>query len=151
DGKPMEEALRAYRLKAQLLTTLFRFGEAEAAYQAALAAAPDSFKTAFELARFHQGLNRSAQAVATYERALELARRSGDPVDLADTLNNLGILYAAQDRADEGRRAYAESLAIRRRLAQQKPELAADVAMTLNNLGVLESRQNRIEEARQAF
>jgi tetratricopeptide (TPR) repeat protein len=68
------------------------------------------------------------------------------------TLNNLGLLDRDQNRVDEARQDYEESLKIRRELAQKNPETYLPyVARTLNNLGDLKRNQNRVDEARQDY
>jgi tetratricopeptide (TPR) repeat protein len=150
--KEMAQAIQSYLLKAQLLTTLFRFAEAEKTYQAAIEVAPDSFEAQFGFAAFNQNLNRFPQALNAYGRSLELASRSGTPADVASILNNLGVLYRHQNRMDEARQAFEEALKIRRELARKSPETyLPDVATTLNNLGNLHHHQHRMVEAHQAF
>jgi tetratricopeptide (TPR) repeat protein len=152
DDKEIAEAIQAYLLKAQLLVTRFRFAEADKTYQAAIAAAPDSFDAQFALASFNHGLNRFPQALTAYARSLELAQRNGDGACAACTLNALGILHSTQNRMVEARHAYDEALKTFREAARQKPEtFLPDLAMTLNNLGNLHKDQNRMAEARQAY
>jgi hypothetical protein len=42
--------------------------------------------------------------------------------DVADTLNNLGILYRATQRLQEAEAAYTECLTIRQQLVQANPD-----------------------------
>lgn len=93
-----------------------------------------------------------------YEEALkirrELARKNPDLFlpNVAQTLNNLGTLYSAQNRIEEARRTFDDALTIYRRLARTNPNIfLPDVAHMLNNLGFLHRDQNQIEEAHQAF
>jgi tetratricopeptide (TPR) repeat protein len=148
----LAETVQAYLLRARILTTQFRFDEAQETYTVTLESAPDSFQANFAYANFSQNLRRYDQAARGYKKSLDLARRGGNQTDVASTLNNFGILDSAQNRMEEARQAYEEALKIRRQLAQQNPETyLADVATTLNNLGTLNGVQYRMEEAHQAF
>ena len=58
--------------------------------------------------------------------------------DVAQTLNNLAVLYKNTKRFSESELMYKEALEIRRRLAQSNPQAYdPDVAQTLNNLAHL--------------
>jgi tetratricopeptide (TPR) repeat protein len=150
--KEIEEAVEGWLLKARLLTTQFRFDEAEKAYLDAIDAAPESFKAKFAYSLFSQDLNRFEKARAAYGRCLEWARKKGNDADVALTLKNLGLLDRDQGRMEEARNELAEALKIRRKLAQKNPETyQPDVTQTLNNLGVLDRDQGRMEEARSEF
>lgn len=70
----------------------------------------------------------------------------------ADKRNNLGIPDRDQNRMQEARQEYEESLKIYRTLAQKNPEAyLPNVAATLNNLGVLDRDKNRMEEALETY
>jgi tetratricopeptide (TPR) repeat protein len=67
-------------------------------------------------------------------------------------LYNLGLLYNEEKRMAEARADFEESLKIRRKLAQQNPDVyLPKVAATLYNLGILHRGGNRMVEARTAF
>ena len=66
--KAIEEAVQAWLLKARLLTTQFRYDEAEKAYHDAIDAAPDGFEANLAYACFSQNLNRFKQARAAWRR-----------------------------------------------------------------------------------
>jgi tetratricopeptide (TPR) repeat protein len=148
----LHQVIEAYALKGQLLVNKFQFDEAQKAYKAAIAVAPDDAKANFNFAAFSQDLNRFSEAENSYARALDLFRRGGDEAGAARTLNGLGELLSAQHRLKEARKAYEEALEIRRKLVQQNAATyLPDVAMTLNNLGILDSDQDRMDEARKAY
>ena len=91
------------------------------------------------------------EALKTYR---ELAQKEPETYlpEVAQTLNNLGIVDSAQNRAEEARKAFAEAVKIYRELAQKKPgTYLPDVATTLNNLGTIDSAQNRLEAARKEY
>ena len=50
----IRQATNAYLLRAQLLTSQFRFEEAEGAYRAAIETAPEDFNASFRFARFSE-------------------------------------------------------------------------------------------------
>ena len=138
--KAIENAVQPRLLKAQLFTVRLRFDEAEKSYLQAIEIAPDNFIASFAFAYFNHGLNRYQQAKTAYSRCLELARKSENKAELAETLNNLGILDNDQNGMDEARREYQEALQIYHELSQKDPEdYLADVATTLNNLGILDA------------
>ena len=76
-------------------------------------------------------------------------RKSAQP---ADTRNNLGIPDRDQNRMEDARKEYEETLKACRELARQDPETYfPQVAATLNDLGLLDSDQNQMEEARKEY
>src|SRR5207245_1672608 len=57
---------------------------------------------------------------------------------VAETLNNLAMLYSDTGQLREAEEAYSEALAMRRGLAARDPGAnQPDLASTLNNLGIL--------------
>jgi tetratricopeptide (TPR) repeat protein len=141
-----------YLLKARMLATQFKFDEAESTYQKAMTAVPESFDASFGFAVFCQELRRYGKARPAYVRALTQARLSGDQADVANTLNNLGILHSLQNQKDDARKAYEEALQTYRKLADTNPDTYLPcLATNLIILGNLHQFQNRIDEARTAF
>jgi tetratricopeptide (TPR) repeat protein len=67
---------------------------------------------------------------------------------VAQTLNNLAVLYATQGRYDEAERLYQQALALRI-AADRDDHLTA--AETRNNLATLYYAQALYEEARQLY
>ena len=62
---------------------------------------------------------------------------------VAETLNNLAILYSDTQRHVEAEKAYQEALELRRKLARANPAAyEPDMATTLNNLAILYSTPN---------
>ena len=148
----IRRATNAYLLKAQLLTSQFRFAEAEGAYRAAIETAPEDFNARFGFARFSQELNHFPAAREAYARAEAIARRGERRGDLAAVLNNLGNLHSDENRMGEARKSFEEALAIWRGLAQKNSDAyLPGVAMTLTNQGDLHRRENRMGEARKAY
>ena len=148
----VSELTRSWRLRGQLLTTQFRFAEAETAYAAAVRLSPGDFEACFDQAYFLQGLNRHAMATKGYGRCLTLARESGDPGRIAGMLNNLGVLHSDQNRKEEARKAYEEALAIRRKLAAANPDTyLPDVARVLWGMGRMHAAMDQAAGARRAF
>ena len=150
--KAIDEAIQGYLLKAQLLTTQFRFDEAEMTYQMVCDAEPQNFEASFAYAKFSLDLNRYHNALEAYQRCLESARKTAEKANIAGALNGLGNLHYRQNRMGEAHKAYEEALAFRRQLAEQNPETYLhDVAITLNNLGNLNVDRSRLEEAGKAY
>ena len=83
---------------------------------------------------------------------LTAQRRDGDNAEPVETGKNLLTLDRDQNRMEDARQEYEETLKTYRELAQKDPETyLPDVAAMLNDLGILDSNQNRIEEARKEF
>jgi tetratricopeptide (TPR) repeat protein len=116
------QVVENYLLKARILTTQFRFDEAAAIYRRATNVVPNSFEACFSYGAFCQELNRYERCRPVYERALALARLSGNEDQVALTLNNLGILHRVQNRMAEAGKAYEEALQIYRSFAEKNPE-----------------------------
>jgi tetratricopeptide (TPR) repeat protein len=134
----IDNAVQEWLLKAQLLTVQFDFDGALEAYKAATDAAPDDFNANFAFAKFSQKLNRYRQALSAYSRCLELARKSQSDSEIANTLNNLGILDSDQGRMEEARKEYAEALQTYESFAQKNPErFSPDVTRTKRLLAEL--------------
>jgi len=88
--------------------------------------------------------------LAFYERSEALnvqavaLRRSGDPLDLANSLDALGDVRRYADRIDEAVAPLEEALALRQR---SLPRVHTDIAETFNNLGLVRHAQGRYAEA----
>ncbi len=97
----------------------------------------------------------SGQRVLEWElagRAVAVMRNAGADEDLAPCLGTLGNVLHDLGEHPQARQAFAEALAIYRRLAQQHPAAyEPDVAMTLNNLGAVLANLGERPPARQAL
>src|SRR5258707_4664007 len=79
---------------------------------------------------------------------LDWTRKDRKNAEPADKRNNLEIPDRDQNRMEDARKEYEETLKTYRELARKDPEAYLPyVAATLNDLGILNSDQNRIEEA----
>src|SRR6266403_939082 len=102
-------------------------------------------------------LNRMEETRKEHEKTLriyrELAQKNPQSYlpEVAQMLNNLGLIHSAQDRMAEARKEFEETLKTYRKLAQKYPETyLPDVGLALNNLGILYSDKHQTEEARRA-
>jgi len=155
--KALIDAIRGWRLKANLFTLKFRFEEAEKAYETALGyinreSNPQLWaETEVDLGITHDelgmrvegkaGNEHLAAAITAYQSALEVRTREQLPQDWAATQNSLGLALWAQADRTEGAKAaellaqavtaYRSALEVRTR--EQLPQ---DWAMTQNNLGI---------------
>jgi tetratricopeptide (TPR) repeat protein len=99
-----------------------------------------------------------AKAEPVFEKVLQIRRELAKAKpqaylpDVAETLNDLGVLYLDTQRLKEAADAYTEALQIRRELAKANPEAyLPDIAQTLNNLGILYNETQRLKESADAY
>ena len=85
-------------------------------------------------------------ALAHFEQALTLRRRTGNREGVCTLLSNLGILHSERGDTASSARCYEESLSLARELA-----IPRRIAATLNNLGALRAGQGEIDAAQIAF
>jgi tetratricopeptide (TPR) repeat protein len=126
----------------------FEWPQALASYRRAWQLSKDS-EYGFKYAYISQKLNHFIEAIAAYEALLLVYP---DPAQRATALNNLGLLYRATQRMNQAEEAFAEALAVYRKLAQANPDAwLPDIAATLNNLANLYSDTERMMQAEQAY
>ena len=82
-------------------------------------------------------------AEASYLESLHIRRQLNDKINIANLLNNLGILARYRKETGKATDLYMESLTIRRELGDR-----VGVAVSLNNLGVLAQEQGDYRLAR---
>src|SRR6266446_5855767 len=83
---------------------------------------------------------------------MDWTRKDGKNAEPTDTRSNLGIPDRDQNRMEEARKEYEESLKIYRKLVQKDPEAyLPSVAATLNNLGILDRDKTRMKEALKTY
>jgi tetratricopeptide (TPR) repeat protein len=95
-------------------------------------------------ALYHQG--RYDRAVVVAKKALQVAEQEGgrNHPNVAESLNNLALLYGAQGQYAQAGPLYKRALAIREKaLGPDHP----DVATILENMAVLYRKTNRLKEA----
>jgi CHAT domain-containing protein/Tfp pilus assembly protein PilF len=68
------------------------------------------------------GLGRYEEAVANYQRALELARRNFSTSDIVDILNNIGFCKVSLKRYSDGSKSFQEGLGLLSVMDLQYPE-----------------------------
>jgi tetratricopeptide (TPR) repeat protein len=117
---------------------------------------PENIEYAFGYALALQEQNDHAASELVYRQLLPRLRdlAAANPAaylpDLANTLNNLGILYRATQRLADAEQAYTEARDIGRKLAAANPAAyLPDLATTLNNLRIFLSDSGRTGEAEQ--
>ena len=148
--KALENAVQALLLKAQLLTTQFKFEKAEKAYREAIATAPDwpEARNAFAWFLIQQGVTvepargnlKLKEAVKICQQTLEKNQREKSPEDWAETQNKLGLALAGlASRADseEGRKLLTDALQAYRSALEvyTKADQPQQWASTQNNFG----------------
>jgi tetratricopeptide (TPR) repeat protein len=151
--KAIEDVVESSLLKAHLLTVRLRFDEAEATYQKAISAAPDSFVASLEYAEFSEGLDHYEKAKAAYNRCLELVKKSGNRLDLAWTLIELARLDSHQKRMEEAEKEYEDALGSMTDLMREhpKPGFLAIAAELFFAWGNLKKDMEKNEEAREDY
>jgi tetratricopeptide (TPR) repeat protein len=151
DKNDVAEAISAYLLRAQLLTTSLRFAEADKAYQEVIVQAPNSFEAQLSYGSFNQQLNRLPQALTAFGRSLKLARQAGNLDQIAMTQGRLGAVHYLQGRPDKAREALEEALRILDDKARKDSGYLFAESMTLVNIGNLDYRENLPDQARDAY
>jgi tetratricopeptide (TPR) repeat protein len=96
------------------------------------------------LARAYRRDNQIEQAISTWQKAISLQEKLNLYLDLATSLNNLGLLYDYLGKYSKAEPLVHQSLEIReQRLGEEHP----DVAQSLSNLAELYREQGKYTEA----
>ncbi|WP_103670392.1 tetratricopeptide repeat protein [Pseudanabaena sp. BC1403] len=96
------------------------------------------------LARAYERDQEIDRAISTWQKAINLQEKLNLSLELANSLNNLGILYDYQGKYSESEPLYWRSLEIREReLGANHPE----VSTSLNNIAALYYSQGKYSEA----
>lgn len=110
-----------------------------------LAAQPDVQAQMFNaLGRVYTMLSEYERAGMLLERAWKFRANADQPLNLAETLANLGILHRYKSELESAQKFTRAALAIRER---HLPPLHPDIAASLDNLGVVLSNDGQYEEA----
>jgi len=142
----MKTLAQKFQLQAQLLIVENRYSEAKEAYKQMIQY-DRSYDSLFEYAHFLQKQNHFKEATREYENILVLELSQDHR---ATTLNNLAILYRAQNQNQEALKAYEEALGIRRELAKKNPTVyEIDYAkMLIMGVDYFERDKKDLEEAK---
>lgn len=133
-----------YFTRGQLLSKLYRFDEAQAAFEQALELDPGFVGAAYHLGNNAFFVGRHRDALRYYWRERERIKESSPKPALTSVLLQLGRVYARLGIADSARWAYEESLAVQENNAQAWAWLAE----LSEDAGRLE---DALAEARRAF
>lgn len=141
------QAIENFMIRGRLLQANLQFTEALEAFEAALEKDSTNVQYLVETAFLLNIQRQDQQSVELYEAALQAT----PPLFLqTDIYNNLGTLYAVQNRPQEAEEALLKSLSISRQLALSTPEQYSDnIASVLGNLGLLYARQEQWQLAEQ--
>ncbi|KGN68803.1 hypothetical protein HR09_07450 [Porphyromonas gulae] len=157
EEKRNEETTKVLKELIEAAKTKFSFDEACNFYEK-LIAIERSPENLFGYAGLLYSLNDFTKAKQYYEEVLdiykELAKKNPEAynLDLAMTLNNLGLLLSNNNETKQAQVCYQEALKIRRALATKNPQAYNPyLASTLNNLGLLLSNNNEIERAKDCY
>lgn len=82
------------------------------------------------------------QAIHHYETSLAIRQQIGDPLGMAQSLNNLGNVMSDEGQYGRATTLYAEALLYFRQLGQEW-----DIANTLNNLGITLGQRGDYQQA----
>lgn len=66
-------------------------------------------------------------------------------LDIASSLNNIGLIYSDQGNLEQALEFYNQSLEIKKTIQGDKPH--KNIAVTLNNIGVIYKKQGNLEKA----
>jgi tetratricopeptide (TPR) repeat protein len=87
-------------------------------------------------------------AIATWQKTIALQQDLNPSLDLAHSLNELGILYSQQEKYNQAEPLFKQALALGQELLGEHDP---DIAFSLNNLAELYRNQRRYEEAEPLF
>ncbi|HEY0058830.1 MAG TPA: tetratricopeptide repeat protein, partial [Flavisolibacter sp.] len=153
--KDVQEALQ---LKADIHKTKYEFDSASYCYNILIQLDSSDVHLLHNYAHFLSWLNQQDKAISYYLKALYtlrlLVKDNAQPyaLEVAATLNNLGILYTDKNEFIKAEEAFKEALQIHRQLAKENPQIfVLYVATTQNNLGNLYSDKNDFIKAEEAF
>jgi tetratricopeptide (TPR) repeat protein len=150
--KAIAETVQDYLLRARLLTTQFRFDEAEKSYRAAIEISPDSFDAHAAFGYFNEGLNRHWQARIEAEKSRSLAHATGNKAGEAGSIENLGVLDHQEGEPIEARKKYNDALSRFEELDKQNPgAYLADIAGIQGNLGTIDEELGGTKDALGAY
>jgi tetratricopeptide (TPR) repeat protein len=90
----------------------------------------------------YQNQGKLDDAIACYEKSLEIFRQLGYDQGIAQNLGNLGIVYRNQGKWDEAISCHEQSLEIFRRLEDDQ-----GIAQNLGNSGNVYQKQGKMDEA----
>ena len=142
---------RSHLLKAQLLTLALRFYEADKAYIAAVAAAPDDLRVQAGRALFLATANRTEEAQQAYQLCLKLSKARGTAAQAAEALHQESLFLWRQKRLKEARVRAEEALrSFREMAAGGRPEHRWDLARVLRSLVPILRDSDDLKEAHAA-
>jgi tetratricopeptide (TPR) repeat protein len=146
------QAASANFIKGQALGLQFKPVQALPHLKKAYNYRPENRVYAFAYAFLLNEQRQFKQAIPIYEEILQHDRELGDESEVADTLNNLAILYQDTNRYEPAEKHYLEALEIYRKLAQANPKAYLFyVATILKNLALLYRETNRYELAEKHY
>ncbi len=138
---------------AWLAFRLDRYADAEALGIKALEAigsnggdATSAFRAATVLGAACARLGRADEAQRWLRQALQLAEKTGDPLEIASALDNLGLIARGRGDLDEALSLYRKAL-----LKHREAGDAGGAALCLNNEGVVHIMRRDLEVARQVL
>jgi tetratricopeptide (TPR) repeat protein len=102
----------------------------------------DAIALAANLAPFFSRRSSWGDWATTHKMVKDCAQQAGNLTGVAQTLNNLGVVYRSQGKWDEAIDCYEQSLETLRRLGDEH-----GVGQTLMNLGVVYDSQSKWEQA----
>ena len=121
-------------------------------YQTALASAQELKHRKLEsdadngLGRVELALEQTEEALAAFQRALEVSRQDHDPRGEETALGNLGLVYGFLGQLEEAATQYQQALSLSREI-----EHTSGVGRHLDNLGNVLLEQGEYRKARQHF
>lgn len=139
----------SYEQKAQFDRALVVLSQAQKIFQnLSNSNSSSDLNNSLKLVLTHQGsvsfkLGKYLQALEFYQKSLPLYRQGSDKIGEAQTLNNIGVIYAHLNQYQNALNSYEQALAIVRTLCCYR----GDEAAILNNLSSLYFSLNQPEQA----
>ncbi len=91
-------------------------------------------------------LGRGAESIALFEEGLALAKRAGQPLDVADYHTNIGAAHYGLGNLDKAQENYLSAYTIYKQLGKQE-----ELSKNLNNIGIIYRSQGKHDRAEEIY
>ena len=145
--------MSAYLNLGVSLVRVARYGEAEGAFNSGLQMAQEKsnskgFEGAFASATgvIHVYQGRLEEATKAFQRALDIAKRTDNPLGQADALMNTGIVYRHEEESEDALKSFHTALE-----AFRQASYPLGQALVFGNIGNTYLSQGKLDEAAESY